>query len=78
MAATNKKTNPLLPMSAGCIAGGIEACAVWPMEFIKVSFSSHFRRAAERFSVLGFGVFYYALESRFVRIELSHDMRMLS
>eukprot|EP00816_Leptocylindrus_hargravesii_P012430 CAMPEP_0196810436 /NCGR_PEP_ID=MMETSP1362-20130617/10253_1 /TAXON_ID=163516 /ORGANISM="Leptocylindrus danicus, Strain CCMP1856" /LENGTH=288 /DNA_ID=CAMNT_0042185423 /DNA_START=66 /DNA_END=932 /DNA_ORIENTATION=+ len=30
-----KKTNPLLPMAAGCIAGGIEATAVWPMEFIK-------------------------------------------
>jgi hypothetical protein len=38
MATTKKKVNPLLPMSAGCIAGGIEACAVWPMEFIKVSF----------------------------------------
>jgi hypothetical protein len=58
----NKKTNPLLPMSAGCIAGGIEACAVWPMEFIKVRFFYFFRHA-ERMSVLGFDVFYYALES---------------
>lgn len=32
-----KKNNPLLAMSAGCIAGGIEATAVWPMEFIKVN-----------------------------------------
>jgi len=30
-----KKKNPFLPLSAGCIAGGIEATAVWPMEFIK-------------------------------------------
>ena len=30
-----KKRSPLLPMAAGCIAGGIEATAVWPMEFIK-------------------------------------------
>lgn len=30
------KKNPLLAMSAGCIAGGIEATAVWPMEYIKV------------------------------------------
>mmetsp|Transcript_53218 Transcript_53218/g.64155 ORF Transcript_53218/g.64155 Transcript_53218/m.64155 type:complete len:288 (-) Transcript_53218:136-999(-) len=30
-----KKKNPLLPMAAGCIAGGVEATAVWPMEFIK-------------------------------------------
>lgn len=34
--AKTKKKNPLLAMSAGCIAGGIEATAVWPMEFIKV------------------------------------------
>jgi hypothetical protein len=60
MADTKKKVNPLLPMSAGCIAGGIEACAVWPMEYIKVSFFSHFR-SADRFSVFGFDVFYYAL-----------------
>lgn len=33
--ATTKKKNPLLAMSAGCIAGGIEATAVWPMEYIK-------------------------------------------
>jgi len=32
---TQKKNNPLLPMAAGCIAGGVEATAVWPMEFIK-------------------------------------------
>uniref|UniRef100_A0A7S4N5N2 Uncharacterized protein n=1 Tax=Odontella aurita TaxID=265563 RepID=A0A7S4N5N2_9STRA len=35
MAPDNKKKNPLLPMAAGCVAGGIEATAVWPMEFIK-------------------------------------------
>lgn len=34
--ASTKKKNPLLAMSAGCIAGGIEATAVWPMEYIKV------------------------------------------
>jgi len=32
---TTKKKNPWTPMAAGCIAGGIEATAVWPMEFIK-------------------------------------------
>jgi hypothetical protein len=37
---STKKKNPLLAMSAGCVAGGIEATAVWPMEYIKVrSFS---------------------------------------
>lgn len=34
-ANSQKKANPLLPMAAGCIAGGIEATVVWPMEFIK-------------------------------------------
>jgi hypothetical protein len=32
-----KKKNPFTPLAAGCIAGGIEATAVWPMEFIKVT-----------------------------------------
>mmetsp|Transcript_8045 Transcript_8045/g.23128 ORF Transcript_8045/g.23128 Transcript_8045/m.23128 type:complete len:291 (+) Transcript_8045:138-1010(+) len=30
-----KSKNPLTAMAAGCIAGGVEATAVWPMEFIK-------------------------------------------
>lgn len=30
-----KKPNKLLPIAAGCIAGAIEATAVWPLEFIK-------------------------------------------
>mmetsp|Transcript_14248 Transcript_14248/g.29753 ORF Transcript_14248/g.29753 Transcript_14248/m.29753 type:complete len:292 (-) Transcript_14248:358-1233(-) len=33
--ATRKSSNPLTAMSAGCIAGAVEATAVWPMEFIK-------------------------------------------
>jgi len=33
--ATNKSSNPLTAMSAGCIAGAIEATVVWPMEFMK-------------------------------------------
>lgn len=36
MPSDKKGKNPLLPMTAGCIAGGIEATAIWPMEFIKV------------------------------------------
>jgi hypothetical protein len=37
--ATNnkqKKKHPMLALTAGCVAGGIEATAVWPMEYIKV------------------------------------------
>jgi len=33
--ATKKSSNPLTAISAGCIAGAVEATCVWPMEFIK-------------------------------------------
>lgn len=33
--ATKKSSNPLTAMSAGCIAGAVEATCVWPMEYIK-------------------------------------------
>ena len=33
--APPQKKSPFLAMGAGCIAGGVEATAVWPMEFIK-------------------------------------------
>lgn len=35
MCSTGKKKHPLLPLASGCIAGGIEATCVWPMEYIK-------------------------------------------
>ena len=35
MTNENVKPNKLLPLAAGCIAGAIEATAVWPMEYIK-------------------------------------------
>jgi len=33
--SVRKSKNPVVALSAGCIAGGIEATAVWPMEYIK-------------------------------------------
>ena len=39
--ATKKSKNPLTAMTAGCIAGAVEATCVWPMEFIKVRRSSN-------------------------------------
>lgn len=33
--SVKKSQNPLTAMTAGCIAGAVEATAVWPMEFIK-------------------------------------------
>ena len=35
-----KSKNPLTALTAGCIAGAVEATAVWPMEFIKVGLKS--------------------------------------
>lgn len=35
MSTENVNTNKLLPLAAGCIAGAIEATAVWPMEYVK-------------------------------------------
>jgi hypothetical protein len=32
---TKKKSNTSSALIAGCIAGGIEATAVWPMEYMK-------------------------------------------
>lgn len=30
-----KSSNPMVSLTAGCIAGAVECVAVWPMEFIK-------------------------------------------
>jgi hypothetical protein len=35
MTSTKKKSNTTSALIAGCIAGGIEATAVWPMEYMK-------------------------------------------
>ena len=43
--AHKKKKSPVLAMAAGCIAGGIEATAVWPMEFIKTQLQLHSKSA---------------------------------
>eukprot|EP01084_Bolivina_argentea_P155770 271447_1 len=33
--AQKKSSNPIVSLTSGCIAGGIEATAVWPMEYMK-------------------------------------------
>jgi len=35
MSELPKKRSPFITLAAGCVAGAIEAMAVWPMEFIK-------------------------------------------
>jgi len=41
MGNDKKVKSPLLPLAAGCIAGGIEATCVWPMEYIKTQLQLH-------------------------------------
>jgi hypothetical protein len=52
-----KKKNPLIPMVAGCIAGGIEATAVWPME---CKFSMMFSLISNMISIVNAGVIGYS------------------
>jgi solute carrier family 25 citrate transporter 1 len=40
--SAKKSNNPLTAMTAGCIAGAVEASCVWPMEFIKVGMNMLF------------------------------------
>jgi solute carrier family 25 (mitochondrial citrate transporter), member 1 len=41
MAPQKSQKNPLTPLAAGCIAGGVEATCVWPMEYIKTQLQLH-------------------------------------
>jgi len=48
MSTGKPKTNKALPLAAGCIAGGVEATAVWPMEFIKTQLQLQSKTAASK------------------------------
>lgn len=45
---SNKKPNPLISLSAGCIAGAIEATSVWPMEYMKTQLQLMHRVSGEK------------------------------
>mmetsp|Transcript_36988 Transcript_36988/g.78893 ORF Transcript_36988/g.78893 Transcript_36988/m.78893 type:complete len:292 (+) Transcript_36988:90-965(+) len=66
-AAPPKKKNPWTPMAAGCIAGGIEAMAVWPMEFIKtqLQLQSKAKGAALPYNGMISGLSYYVRTTGF-------------
>ena len=51
--ATKKSSNPLTAMSAGCIAGAVEATAVWPMEFMKTQLQLGSSRMVSRLPYSG-------------------------
>ncbi|KAL7498665.1 hypothetical protein ACHAWT_006519 [Skeletonema menzelii] len=67
MSAPPKKKNPWTPMTAGCIAGGIEATAVWPMEFIKtqLQLQSKAKGAALPYNGMISGLSYYVRTTGF-------------
>jgi solute carrier family 25 citrate transporter 1 len=61
-----KKKNPWTPMAAGCIAGGIEATAVWPMEFIKTQLQLHSKgKGALPYNGMVSGLSYYVRTTGF-------------
>eukprot|EP00956_Cyclotella_meneghiniana_P022361 scaffold42258_cov71-Cyclotella_meneghiniana.AAC.5 len=65
-----KKKNPWTPMAAGCIAGGIEATAVWPMEFIKtqLQLQSKSKGAALPYNGMISGLTYYVRTTGFLSL----------
>jgi len=67
MSAPAKKKNPWTPMAAGCIAGGIEAVCVWPMEFIKtqLQLQSKAKGAAQPYNGMISGLSYYVRTTGF-------------
>lgn len=59
MSSPPKKKNPWTPMAAGCIAGGIEATAVWPMEFIKTQLQLQSKIKGAPYNGMISGIKYY-------------------
>ncbi|GAX18003.1 hypothetical protein FisN_18Hh216 [Fistulifera solaris] len=65
-----KKKNPFTALAAGCIAGGIEATAVWPMEFIKTQLQLQSKMAGSKppyTSMMG-GLAYTVRETGFLSL----------
>mmetsp|Transcript_58517 Transcript_58517/g.65463 ORF Transcript_58517/g.65463 Transcript_58517/m.65463 type:complete len:288 (+) Transcript_58517:49-912(+) len=56
--ATKKSNNPLTAMTAGCIAGGVEATAVWPMEFIKTQLQLQSNSKGAKYTTMIEGITY--------------------
>lgn len=65
---TKTKKSPLLPLAAGCIAGGIEATVVWPMEFIKTQLQLHAKGSKLPYSGMISGLTYTVKTSGFLSL----------
>ena len=63
-----KSKNPFLAMSAGCIAGGVEATAVWPMEFIKTQLQLNTKGAKLPYSGMIGGLTYTVRTTGFLSL----------
>jgi solute carrier family 25 citrate transporter 1 len=60
--ASKKSRNPVVAMSAGAIAGGIETCVVWPMEFVKTQLQLQNKVAAPKYTGV-FSCFKYTIQT---------------
>lgn len=65
MSTEKPKTNKLLPLAAGCIAGGVEATAVWPMEFIKTQLQLQKKGSSLPYNGMISGLSWYTREKGF-------------
>jgi len=63
-----QKKSVLLPMAAGCIAGGIEATAVWPMEFIKTQLQLNTKGGALPYNGMISGLTYTVRSTGFLSL----------
>jgi len=68
MVDSKKSKSPLLPLAAGCIAGGIEATCVWPMEFIKTQLQLHAKGSKLPYSGMISGLTYTVKTTGFLSL----------
>mmetsp|Transcript_14123 Transcript_14123/g.26494 ORF Transcript_14123/g.26494 Transcript_14123/m.26494 type:complete len:289 (+) Transcript_14123:134-1000(+) len=68
MVDSKKPKSPLLPLAAGCIAGGIEATCVWPMEFIKTQLQLHAKGSKLPYSGMISGLTYTVKTTGFLSL----------
>mmetsp|Transcript_17088 Transcript_17088/g.53375 ORF Transcript_17088/g.53375 Transcript_17088/m.53375 type:complete len:290 (+) Transcript_17088:226-1095(+) len=65
------KKNPTISLAAGCIAGGVEVCITWPMEYVKTQLQT-FRNVAggkpPPFTGIGSGLVYTVRTTGFLSL----------
>lgn len=65
------KKDPMVSLAAGCVAGGVECCITWPMEYIKTQLQT-FRKVAggkpPPFTGIGSGLVYTVRSTGFLSL----------